>query len=176
MAGRAPGKSFRKGISLIEVMEMFPNERAAVRWFESIYWPDGQLACLRSGSVKAYRVKGGKPMPYRCSDCREYFSLKTNTAFEGSNIRLRKWAIAIYLVCTNLKSVSSMKLHRDLKVTQATAWFMLHRIRQAFEGMPRIVRGAGGSRRDLFRRQGEEQARIQKAPGLDAVRWGRRQW
>ena len=75
-------------------------------------------------------------MPYRCSDCREYFSLKTNTAFEGSNVRLRKWAIAIYLVCTNLKSVSSMKLHRDLKVTQATAWFMLHRIRQAFEGVP----------------------------------------
>ena len=136
MAGRAPGKSFRKGISLIEVMEMFPSERAAVRWFESIYWPDGQLSCLRCGSVKAYRVKGGKPMPYRCSDCREYFSLKTNTAFEGSNIRLRKWAIAIYLVCTNLKSVSSMKLHRDLKVTQATAWFMLHRIRQAFEGVP----------------------------------------
>ena len=141
MAGRAPGKSFRKGISLIEVMEMFPNERAAVRWFESIYWPDGQLACLRCGSVKAYRVKGGKPMPYRCSDCREYFSLKTNTAFEGSNIRFRKWAIAIYLVCTNLKSVSSMKLHRDLKVTQATAWFMLHRIRQAFEGMPTSFEG-----------------------------------
>ena len=66
----------------------------------------------------------------------EYFSLKTNTAFEGSNIRLRKWAIAIYLVCTNLKSVSSMKLHRDLRVTQATAWFMLHRIRQAFDGVP----------------------------------------
>ena len=141
MAGRAPGKSFRKGISLIEVMEMFPNERAAVRWFESIYWPDGQLACLRCGSVKAYRVKGDKPMPYRCSDCREYFSLKTNTAFEGSNIRLRKWAIAIYLVCTNLKSVSSMKLHRDLRVTQATAWFMLHRIRQAFDGMPVLFEG-----------------------------------
>ena len=141
MAGRAPGKSFRKGISLREVREMFPNERAAVRWFESIYWPDGQLACLRCGSVKAYRVKGGKPMPYRCTDCREYFSLKTNTAFEGSNIRFRKWAIAIYLVCTNLKSVSSMKLHRDLKVTQATAWFMLHRIRQAFEGMPTSFEG-----------------------------------
>ena len=120
---------------------MFPNERAAVRWFESIYWPDGQLACLRCGSVKAYRVKGDKPMPYRCSDCREYFSLKTNTAFEGSNIRLRKWAIAIYLVCTNLKSVSSMKLHRDLRVTQATAWFMLHRIRQAFDGMPVLFEG-----------------------------------
>ena len=115
---------------------MFPNEQAAVRWFEAIYWPDGELSCLRCGGVRAYQVKSGKPMPYRCQDCRKYFSLKTNTAFEGSNIKLRKWAIAIYLVCTNLKSVSSMKLYRDLKVTQATAWFMMHRIRQAFEGVP----------------------------------------
>ena len=121
-------------------------------------------------------MKGGKPMPYRCSDCREYFSLKTNTAFEGSNIRFRKWAIAIYLVCTNLKSVSSMKLHRDLKVTQATAWFMLHRIRQAFEGMPTSFEGPVESRRDLFRRQGEEQARIQEAPGRARSGGGRRQW
>ena len=134
--GHAPGKSFRKGISLIEIMDMFPDEDAAVRWFESIYWPSGELSCLRCGSVRAYRTKSGKPMPYRCSDCRQDFSLKTNTAFGESNIPLRKWAIAIYLICTNLKSVSSMKLHRDLKVTQATAWFMLHRIRQAFEGVP----------------------------------------
>ena len=136
MAYTGPGKSFRKGVSLIEIMDMFPDEDTAAVWFESIYWPDGQLSCLRCGSVRAYRTKSGKPMPYRCSDCRQYFSLKTNTAFEESNIGLRKWAIAIYLICTNLKSVSSMKLHRDLNVTQATAWFMLHRIRQAFEGVP----------------------------------------
>ena len=52
---------------------------------------------------------------------------------EESPLPLRKWAIAIYLETTNLKGVSSMKLHRDLRVSQKTAWFMLHRIREAWK-------------------------------------------
>ncbi|MCY4594109.1 MAG: IS1595 family transposase [Bryobacterales bacterium] len=71
-------------------------------------------------------------MPYWCRDCRSYFSVRTGTALERSKVPLRKWAIAIYLELTSLNSVSSMKLHRDIGVTQATAWFMLHRIRQAW--------------------------------------------
>ena len=69
-------------------------------------------------------------MPYRCTDCRSYFSVRTGTAIERSKIPLRKWVFAIYLEMTALKGVSSMKLHRDLDVSQKTAWFMLHRIRQ----------------------------------------------
>ena len=126
----APGRSHRKGISLIELAEMFPDENAAVEWFEAWHWPNGEIVCTRCGSLNAYRVKSGKPMPYRCRDCRRYFSLKTGTAMEASNIPLRKWAFAIYLELTNLKGISSMKLHRDLRVTQSTAWFMLHRIRE----------------------------------------------
>ena len=71
-------------------------------------------------------------MPYWCTDCRSYFSVRTGTSLARSNVPLRKWAIAIYLCLTSLKSVSSMKLHRDLEVTQSTAWFMLHRIREAW--------------------------------------------
>ena len=71
-------------------------------------------------------------MPYWCTDCRSYFSVKTGTPLASSNIPLRKWAIAIYLCLTSLKSVSSMKLHRDLKISQKSAWFMLHRIREAW--------------------------------------------
>ena len=132
MAHRAPGKHYREGITVMEMAEMFATEDAAVEWFENLHWPDGQLSCLRCGSVKAYRVKSGKPMPYRCRDCKQYFSLKTNTAMENSKLALRLWAWAIYLEMTSLKGVSSMKLRRDLGVRQATAWFMLHRIRQAF--------------------------------------------
>ena len=132
MAHRAPGKHYREGITVMEMAEMFATEDAAVEWFENLHWPDGQLSCLRCGSVKAYRVKSGKPMPYRCRDCKQYFSLKTNTAMEDSKLALRLWAWAIYLEMTSLKGVSSMKLRRDLGVRQATAWFMLHRIRQAF--------------------------------------------
>ncbi len=130
MATKAPGKAHRKGISLMELADMFPTEEAAVKWFEAWHWPDGEMACMRCGSVNCYRVKSGKPMPYRCRDCRQYFSLKTNTSMEASNLPLRKWAYAIYLEITNLKGVSSMKLHRDLKITQSSAWFMKHRIRE----------------------------------------------
>ena len=71
-------------------------------------------------------------MPWWCSDCRKYFSVKTGTVMEGSNFPLRKWAIGIYLCLTSLKSMFSMKLHRDLKIGQKAAWFMLHRLREAW--------------------------------------------
>ena len=71
-------------------------------------------------------------MPYRCRDCRKYFSVKTGSVMEGSPLPLRKWAYAIYLDVTSLKGVSSMKLHRDLGITQKAAWHMQQRIREAF--------------------------------------------
>ena len=131
MSQRAPGRAHREGLSIIELMEMFPNEEAASNWFESVLWPDGRC-CGHCGSVTTREVPRAKPMPYWCTDCRSYFSVKTGTAMQRSKIPLRKWAIAIYLCLTSLKSVSSMKLRRDLKVTQKTAWFMLHRIREAW--------------------------------------------
>ncbi len=127
-----PGRSDREGLSVMEVSTMFATEEAAVRWFETWLWPDGEPTCLKCGSVNAYRVKSGRPMPYRCRDCRSYFSLKTNTAMEDSKLPLRYWGWAICLEMTSLKGVSSMKLHRDLGIRQASAWFMLHRIREAF--------------------------------------------
>ena len=147
----APGRSYREGISLMELADLFPDEDAARDWFESLLWPDGEMCCLKCGSVNAYRVKSGKAQPYRCRDCRGYFSLKTGTALAGSNLTLRQWAWGIYLVVTHLKSISSMKLHRDLKVTQKTAWFMLHRIREAFGDMLDEFRRPGGGRRVAFR-------------------------
>lgn len=130
MALAAPGKHFRKGLSLMEVMDLFPSDEEATRWFESVHWQNGRC-CGKCGSTNT-REASHKTMPYWCSDCRSYFSVKTGTPLACSNIPLRKWAIAIYLCLTSLKSVSSLKLHRDLNVTQSTAWFMLHRIREAW--------------------------------------------
>ena len=130
--GKAPGKSFRKGISLPELTDMFPDEDSAVKWFESIYWSDGRC-CGHCGSLDTKEVPNAKPMPYWCKDCREYFSVRTGTTLQNSRLPLRKWAFAVYLYVTNLKGVSSMKLHRDLKITQKTAWFMLHRLREAWD-------------------------------------------
>lgn len=127
----APGKSYRKGINLIDLMAMFPNEEAATKWFEEIIWPNGRR-CPHCGNDHTKEVPNAKPMPYWCSKCRKYFSVRTGTALARSHVPLQKWAIAIYLCLTSLKSISSMKLHRDIGVSQPTAWFMLHRIREAW--------------------------------------------
>ncbi len=82
----------------------------------------------RNTAPKANR----KPLPYRCRDCRKFFSVRHGSVMEQSKIPLRKWAFAIYLNATSLQGVSSMKLHRDLKITQKSAWFMAHRLREAF--------------------------------------------
>ena len=131
-AVNSPGKSHRKGITLMALMDMFPSEESATEWFELQMWSHGRC-CGHCGSIRTSEVPNAKPMPYWCSDCRSYFSIRTGTALERSRVPLRKWAIAIYLEITSLKSVSSMKLHRDLGVSQPTAWFMLHRIREGWK-------------------------------------------
>ena len=130
MAHKAPGKSHRQGMTMMQLMDMFPTEDDARQWFESTLWPNGRV-CGHCGSQRTCEASH-KKMPYWCSDCRSYFSVKTGTPLQSSKIPLRKWAIAVYLCITNLKSVSSMKLRRDLGVTQKTAWFMLQRIREAW--------------------------------------------
>ena len=74
-------------------------------------------------------VANRRPQPYRCKDCLKFFSIKTGTMMHSSKIPLSKWAIAFYLYATSLKSVSSMKLRRDLGIGQKAAWYMGHRIR-----------------------------------------------
>ncbi len=83
-------------------------------------------------------------MTHRCRDCedRKMFSLKTGSVMEGSKLGYQKWAIAIYLLTTNLKGVSTMKLHRDLAITQKSAWHLAHRLRAAW-GEQKTVKLAG---------------------------------
>lgn len=124
---KAPGRYNREGISLFKLMELFPTERAAYKWFESIFWPNGRV-CPKCGSTRTHEASHNN-MPYRCRDCRGYFHLTTGTLMENTKLPLRKWAFAIYLEMTSLKGISSMKLHRELGISQKSAWFMLHRIR-----------------------------------------------
>ena len=131
MAKKAPGKSYRVGISLFDLAEMIPDEAAATKWFEQCMWGEGRSCpyCLSSNTVEK---KNRKPMPYRCKDCRKHFSVRTGTVLERSHIPLKKWAWGIYLWTTSLKGISAMKLHRDLKITYKSAWFMVHRLRECF--------------------------------------------
>ena len=130
--GKAPGKHYRKGITLIDIIQRFDSEEKAEAWFIEQRWPDGVI-CPKCESTNIQPRPTRKPQPFRCRACRKDFSVKTGTALHSSKIPLSKWAIAYYLYMTNLKGVSSMKLHRDLGLTQSCAWHMGHRIRESMD-------------------------------------------
>ena len=131
MRMRQKRKPKRQKISLIQITEMFSDEHSAERWFEQTLWHEDRY-CGRCGSDNTHKTPNRKPMPYRCRDCRKYFSVRTGTPIAKTNLPLRKWALAIYLELTSLKSIASTKLASDIGVSQPAAWFMLHRIREAW--------------------------------------------
>ena len=132
MAKKGPGKYYREGISILELTRRFPTPHEARIWLERQRWPNGKRTCPHCESSRTVAVKDERPMPYRCQECRKHFSIKTGTVMAESHLDLQKWVFAIYLHSTSLKGVSSMKLHRDLGITQKSAWFLSHRIREAF--------------------------------------------
>ena len=132
MTQAAPGKSHRKGLTLVQIMRKFPDDATAEKWFAESRWPNGPH-CPSCGSTNVQTGANHKTMPYRCRDCRKRFSVKTGSVMEASNLGYQTWAVAIYLALTSLKSVSSMKLHRDLGISQKSAWHLAHRIRTAFQ-------------------------------------------
>ena len=120
-----------KGITLLGFFKLFPDDRAAEEWFVKHRWPEG-VCCPACGSTNVQERQTRKPQPYRCRNCRKDFSAKTGTLMQGSPLGYQTWVLALYLLTTNIKGTSSMKLHRDLGVTQKTAWFLAHRIRESF--------------------------------------------
>lgn len=131
MTKRAPGRSEREGMSLVQVVRKFNSEEKAARWFVKQRW-GRRIICSKCNSENIQTPTTHPDMPFRCRACRKFFSVKTGTPMEGSNLPLSKWAIGLYLYSTNLKGVSSMKLHRDLDIAQKAAWHVAHRIREMY--------------------------------------------
>ena len=117
---------------MVELTKMFPDDETAERWFVETRWPNG-IACPKCGSFDIQERKTRKPQPYHCRDCQKYFSVKTDSLMHNSPLGCQVWAIAIYLLNTNIKGISSMKLHRELGITQKSAWFLAHQIRENFQ-------------------------------------------
>ena len=132
MIQKGPGRYYREGMSLIDVMAIFPNDETAERWFIERRWADG-ISCPHCHSANIQEKAKHATMSSRCRSCRKFFSVRTETAMQDSKIGYQKWAIAFYLMATGIKGVSSMKLHRDLGVTQKTAWHLSHRIRESWD-------------------------------------------
>ncbi|MYF22711.1 MAG: IS1595 family transposase [Chloroflexi bacterium] len=134
MASRyqAPGRADRDGLTLPQLFRLFPDDDKAELWFESQMWPNGPT-CPDCGSERHAVTRGKATMPYRCKDCRQYFSIRKRSVMHSSKLGYQTWAIAVYQVVTGLKGVSAMKLHRDLGIGYQAAWHLLHRIRKALE-------------------------------------------
>jgi transposase-like protein len=114
--------------SLVQLVTAIPDEDTAVAYFTAIRWKNGQF-CPYCGATKI--IHFGDKKTYKCSHCRQRFSIKVGTVFEGTKIPMRKWLMAIWLITSHKKGIASTTLARDLQVTQKSAWFMLHRLRQA---------------------------------------------
>ena len=127
----------------------FHNEEAAYAYVEARVWPNGP-ACPHCGNADAKRMKlmGGKSTRIgvrQCNECRKPFTVKVGTIFEASHVPMRIWLQAIHLLCSSKKGMSSNQLHRVLGVTLKTAWFMSHRIREAFRPASLDPMGGEGS-------------------------------
>lgn len=124
-------KSARKRISLLEFTQTFNTEEKAMRFFETVRWREGRH-CPHCGSTETGEATH-KTMPYWCPSCRKYFSVRTGTLMQESRIPYLKWLAAIYLIRTSLKGISSTKLGNDLGISQQSAWFLGHRIREGWK-------------------------------------------
>ena len=154
---RVPGRSHRKGgaadptstgyqalrkarrYEIQRFLADFKDDEAVERWFINLFWPDGIIRCPRCKSDNVVARKNRRPQPWRCKDCpgRYDFSVKSETVMHSSNISLRTWLYAIYLVSGELEGKSAYKLSDDLGITQGTAWHLWHRIRETFpEDLP----------------------------------------
>ena len=130
---KGPGKSYREGMTITDLIKMFPDEETSRKWFESNIWK-GKPKCPHCGNTNVTTTKHPS-LPYYCAGlgaCHKRFSVKIGTIMEQSHISYQNWAIATYQFMTNVKGISSMKLHRDLGIRQATAWFMVQRLREAW--------------------------------------------
>lgn len=131
-------------LNLVTLAQHFSDEDKAREFLEALRWPDGPV-CPKCGEVNnAYRLE---PKPskkdthvrkgvWKCGGCREQFTVTVGTIFEDSHIPLSKWLLAYHLLCASKKGMSAHQLHRMLKVTYRSAWFMAHRIRYTMSQEP----------------------------------------
>ena len=120
-----------QSLSLLQLFELFPDERSAEKWLERVIWGKEPI-CPRCSCSECVTVrKNRKPMPYWCGKCRKYFSVRTGTLMAKTNLPFRKWVIAIDSFQTKSKVISSIQMMKDLGINQKSAWHLIHRLREA---------------------------------------------
>jgi transposase-like protein len=114
--------------SLMELFEAFPDDQSAIDHFTAIRWKNGAF-CPHCGSTRVMHFKDKRT--HKCGDCRKRFSITVGTVFGDTKLSLRKWFAAIWLITNHPKGIASTQLAKELRITQKSAWFVLHRLRYA---------------------------------------------
>jgi hypothetical protein len=110
-------------------MKVFPDEESCTNHLETLRW-NGNVVSPFDPESKVYKCAGYK---YKCKNSGKYFNVKTGTIFGDTKVPLQKWFMALYVFSSHKKGISSHQLAKDITVTQKTAWFLLHRLRYAFD-------------------------------------------
>ena len=113
--------------SVTDFFASIPDEAAAMAYMESARWPNG-VSCIHCNHPSVWTLRGGKL--YTCKACRKQFTIRTGTVMEASHIKIQLWVFAMYLMTVSRKGISSIQLAKQLGITQKSAWFMAHRIRE----------------------------------------------
>ena len=120
---------FRRFNSLIDIVLYFDTPKKCKAAIAQARWENGDVVCPYCGKHHCYSCKDGR---YRCPECERSFNVTVGTIFENTKVSLVKWFMAMYLISSHKKGVSSHQLGRDIHVTQKTAWFMLQKIRTLY--------------------------------------------
>lgn len=115
--------------SIFDLLKAFPTEQACIDHLENLSWGGNPVSPFDAAS-KVYKCAGNK---YKCKNTGKYFNVRTGTIFDNTKIPLQKWFLALYVFSSHKKGISSHQLAKDISVTQKSAWFLLHRLRYAFD-------------------------------------------
>ncbi len=144
--------------SAFEFFAQFPDEKSARDYLINARWPDSVI-CAHCGHGEVWKIRDGKL--FTCKECRRQFTVRIGTVMEESRLPLRKWLFAMYLFGIHEKGVASTKMAEQIGVTQKTAWFMNHRIREGFQNDKIVFDGTveadetfiGGKRKNMSKRK-----------------------
>jgi len=115
--------------SIFDLLKAFPDEQTCINHLEQLRWNGNVISPFDTAS-KVYKCKNNR---YKCANTNKYFNVRTETIFEDTKLPLQKWFMALYVFSSHKKGISSHQLAKDLSITQKSAWFVLHRLRYAFD-------------------------------------------
>lgn len=135
-------ETMKKPVTLQQAIVYFADADRAFQYAVELRWPDGQVTCPRCGSQKHSFVSTRKI--WFCKGCKKQFTVKVGTIFEDSALGMDKWMTAVWMIVNCKNGISSHELARNLGITQKSAWFMLHRIREAMKSGSIMKMGGNG--------------------------------